>query len=142
VSRRQQIVNLFIKRLEDINKSNGYENDIKKVDEWSMSKLEKQDMPAIVLRDTGSSVDSSTSGSSKNKLEIEIDVMVSDKDTTMATLRTVMSDVLTAVGNETDDLPEYRFYNGDEILAEHQNHIYGGSRMKFTVIYDSFNWEI
>lgn len=140
MNRRQEIIDILMLRLKGISIANGYNNDLMRVDEWAMSKLGEKEMPAIVLRDTGSSVDNSTSNSGANSLQIEIDVLVSDKDTTMSKLRTIMSDVLRAIGNESDDLPEYRTFDGDEILAEHQDRFYGGTRMKFTVVYYAEMW--
>ncbi len=142
MSRRQEIIDTLMLRLNGISIANGYANDLVKVDEWAVSRLNDKDMPALVLRDTGSSVGNSTSGAAQNRLEIEIDVVVSDKATAMSTLRTLISDVLKAIGTESDDLPEYRTYDGDEILAEHQDRFYGGTRMKFTVVYDTASWEI
>lgn len=142
MNRRQQIIDILMLRLQSISITNGYENDLVKVDEWAVSKLTNKEMPALVLRDTGSSVDNSTSGSGANSLQIEIDILVSDKDTTMSKLRTIMSDVLKSIGTESDDLPEYRTFNGDEILAEHQDRFYGGTRMKFTIVYDAISWEL
>jgi hypothetical protein len=142
VSRRQEIVNILKARLQSITVANGYANDIAKVDEWAMSKLQDKDMPALIVRDTGSSVNNGVSGSASYRLSVEVDVLVSDKETTMATLRTVMGDVLHAIGSESDDFYEYRTFNGDEVLVEHQDKLYGGTRMKFTVVYDAPEWEI
>ena len=142
MSRRQEIVDIIKTRLQSISIANGYGNDIVKVDEWAMSKLQDKDMPALVVRDTGSSADNGVSGSCTYRLQIEIDVLVSDKDTTMQMLRSVMSDVLHAIGSESDDVYEYRTFNGDEVLVEHQDKLYGGTRMKFTVVYDAPEWEI
>ena len=142
MSRRQKIVDILKTRLQNISIANGFANDIVKVDEWAMSKLQDKDMPALVLRDTGSSVNNSVSASCSNRLQIEIDVLVSDKETTMQTLRTVMSDVLKAIGEESDDFYEHRTFDGDEVLVEHQDRLYAGTRMKFTVVYDSVSWEI
>ena len=142
MSRRQEIVDILKQRLQNISKKNGYENDIVKVDEWTQSMLKDKDMPALVVRDTGSSVDNSTSASSSYRLHIEVDVLVSNKETTMEVLRTVMSDVLKAVGFESEDFYEYRTFDGDEVLVEHQDKIYGGTRMKFTVVYDAAQWEL
>ena len=142
MSRRQEIVDIIKTRLQSISIANGYGNDIVKVDEWAMSKLQDKDMPALVVRDTGSSADNGVSGSCTYRLQIEIDVLVSDKDTTMQMLRSVMSDVLHAIGYESDDFYEYRTFDGDEVLVEHQDKLYGGTRMKFTVVYDAPEWEI
>jgi len=143
VSRRQEIVDIIKTRLQSISIANGYGHDIVKVDEWAMSKLQDKDMPALIVRDIGSSVDNSMMGSCCSyALQIEIDVLVSDKETTMKTLRTVMSDVLKAVGTQNSNFSEYVTFNGDEVLVEHQEKLYGGTRMKFTVIYDSPEWEM
>lgn len=142
MSRRQEIVDILMSRLNNISIENGFTNDIAKVEEWAVAKLSDKEMPAIVLRDTGSSADSGISGSTAYSLKIEIDVLVSDKETTIAKLRTIMSDILKAIGAESDDLPEYRTYDGDEILAEHQDKYYGGTRMKFTVVYHAIEWEL
>ena len=142
MSRRQEIVDILKARLQSITVANGYTNDIAKVDEWAMSKLQDKDMPALIVRDTGSSVDNGVSGSASYRLSVEVDVLVSDKETTMATLRTVMGDVLHAVGAESDDFYEYRTFDGDEVLVEHQDKLYGANRMKFTVVYDAPVWEI
>ncbi len=142
MSRRQEIVDILMLRLKAISIVNGYANDLVTVDEWRASKVNEKEMPALILRDTSSSVGNRASGSSDHTVQIEIDVLVSDKSTTMAKLRTILADVLKAVGAESDDLPEHRTYEGDEILAEHQDHLYGGARMKFTVVYDTPSWEI
>lgn len=142
MSRRQEIVDILKTRLQNISVANGFANDVVKVDEWGQSKILEKDMPMLVLRDTGSSVSQSASVTSHNQLQIEVDVLVSDKEKTMQTLRSVMSDVLKAVGAESDDFYEYRTFDGDEVLVEHQERIYGGTRMKFSVVYDSASWEI
>ena len=98
-------------------------------------------MPAIVVRDVSSKVDSS-GGSLGHSLSIEIDILVTESVTTMSRLRQIMSNILTAIGTEGDDLLEYRAYEGDDILAEHQDHFYGGARMKFSVDYSTPAWEI
>lgn len=142
MSRRQEIVTILTDRLKAISIANGFTHDIVKVEEWAVAKLNDKDMPALVLRDTGSTADNKISGSAIYDLKIEVDVLVSDKDTTMKTLREIMGDVLKAIGAESDDLPEYRTYDGDEVLAEHQDKYYGGTRMKFTVVYNAAAWEI
>ena len=136
MSRRQEIVDILKARLQTI-------SGIKSVDEWKMARVTDSDMPAVVLRDVGSSVANETSSSSSHSLQIEIDILVSDKETTMPTLRNFMSEVLRVVGSDGDDnFYEYRTYNGDEIIVEHQDKIYGGAQMKFTVVYDATTWEM
>lgn len=142
MSRRQEIVDILMARLKSISIAHGDSHDLVRVEEWAVAKCSERDMPCLVLRDTGSNVNNAMSGSASNSLEVEIDVLVSEKDTTMSALRNIMSDVLKAVGYEDDDLPEYRTFNGDEVLAEHQDKFYGGTRMKFAVVYDSLEWEI
>jgi hypothetical protein len=142
VNRRQEIVDIVKTRLGNISIANGYVNDVAKVDEWSMARIQDSDLPALVVRDTESSVDNSTSASSTHHLQIEVDVLVSSGVTTMQNLRTLMSDVLHAMGSESEDFYEHRTYNGDEVLVEHQDKLYGGTRMKFTVVYDAPVWEM
>lgn len=134
MSKRQIIINAIVARLSAI-------TDIISVNEWIVHKLSEKEMPAIVVRDVGSKVDSS-GGSLIHSLSIEIDILVSENITTMARLRQIMSSVLTVIGTEGDDLFEYRVYEGDDILAEHQDHFYGGARMKFSVNYSTAAWEL
>ncbi len=138
MSKRQAIIDVFVARLSALKVSDG----IVKVDEWIVHKLSEKDMPAIVVRDVSSKPDSGTSGSLSYSLSIEVDILVSDKNTTMKSLRKIMSSVLTAIGTEGDDFIEYRTYDGDDTLAEHQDHFYGGSRMKFSVEYSTAAWEM
>lgn len=142
MSRRQEIVDIIKSRLQNISLANGYQNDIVTVDEWTMSRIEDRDMPALIVRDTSSSTDNSVSGACGYRLSIEIDVLVSDKTTTMQRLRTIMEDVLRAVGEESDDFYEYRAFDGDEVIVEHHDKLYGGTRMKFTVEYTTQQWEM
>ncbi len=142
MSRRQEIVDIIKVRLQNISIANGYRNDIVTVDEWTMSRIEDRDMPALIVRDTGSSTDNSVSGSCTYRLGIDIDVLVSDKDTTMERLRAIIEDVLQAIGEESDDFYEYRTFDGDEVLVEHHDKLYGGTRMKFTVEYTAQEWRI
>lgn len=135
MSKRQTIVNVLIARLSAI-------SDIKSVDDWKVHKLSEKEMPAIIVRDVGSKADSSAYGSIGYVLSIEVDVLVSDSSTTMETLRIIMSNVLTAVGAEGDDFIDHIAYDGDDILAEHQDHFYGGARMKFSVAYSTAAWEL
>lgn len=137
MSKRQTIIDVIVTRLSALQVSDG----IARVDEWIVHKLSEKEMPAIVVRDVGSKVDSS-GGSSMHSLSIEIDILVTESTTTMSRLRQIMSSVLTAIGAEGDDLLEYRAYEGDDILAEHQDHFYGGARMKFSVDYSTAAWTI
>lgn len=137
MSKRQLIIDAIVARLSALKISDG----IVKVDEWIVHKLGEKEMPAIVVRDVSSKVDSS-GGSLGHSLSIEIDILVTESVTTMSRLRQIMASVLTAIGTEGDDLLEYRAYEGDDILAEHQDHFYGGSRMKFSVDYSTPAWEI
>lgn len=142
MSRRQEIVEILKTRLQNISVSNGYANDIVRVDEWIVAKMHESDMPALVLRDVSSSADNGVSGSTGYRLSVEIDILVSDKATTMQKLRSIMSDVLRAIGESGDDFVEYRTFDGDEILVEHQERLYGGCRMRFTIFYDAVVWEM
>ncbi len=135
MSKRQTIVDAVIARLSAI-------PNIISVDDWKVHKLSEKEMPAIIVRDVGSKTDSSAYGSIGHSLSIEVDLLVSDSSTTMATLRTIMSSVLTAIGTEGNDLLDHVTYEGDDILAEHQDHFYGGARMKFSVDYSTAAWEI
>ena len=137
MSKRQTIIDAIVTRLSALQVSDG----IIRVDEWNVHKLGEKEMPAIVVRDVSSKVDSS-GGSLTHSLSIEIDILVTESTTTMSRLRQIMSSVLTAIGTEGDDLLEYRAYEGDDILAEHQDHFYGGSRMKFSVDYSTAAWTI
>lgn len=142
MSRRQEIVDIVKNRLREISVANGYMNDVVKVDEWSMARIQDKDMPSLIVRDVSSSVDNSVSSSSAYSLSIEVDVLTSDKENTLAKLRSLMSDVLQAIGYESEDFYEYRTFDGDEVLVEHQDKIYAGNRMKFTVVYDAAQWEM
>lgn len=138
MSKRQLIIDAIVARLSALKVSDG----IVRVDEWIVHKLNEKEMPAIVVRDISSKTDSSTSGSLNYSLSIEIDILVTENSTTMKRLRQIMSSVLTAIGTEGDDLIDYRTYDGDDILAEHQDHFYGGTRMKFSVEYSTLAWEM
>lgn len=135
MSKRQTIIDAIVTRLSAI-------PNIISVDDWKVHKLNEKEMPAIIIRDVGSKTDSSSYGSIGHALSIEVDVLVSDSSTTMATLRTIMSSVLTTIGAEGDDLLDHITYDGDDILAEHQDHFYGGARMKFSVDYSTAAWTI
>lgn len=135
MSKRQIIVDAIVTRLSAI-------TNIKSVDDWKVHKLGEKEMPAIIVRDTGSKADSSAYGSISYVLSVEVDLLVSDSTTTMATLRTIMSSVLTVIGAEGDDLIDHVTFDGDDILAEHQDHFYGGARMKFSVEYSTAAWEM
>lgn len=137
MSKRQLIIDAIVTRLSALKVSDG----IVRVDEWIVHKLNEKEIPAIVVRDVSSKVDSS-GGSLTHSLSIEIDILVTENTTTMTRLREIMASVLTAIGAEGDDLLEYRAYEGDDILAEHQDHFYGGARMKFSVDYSTLAWEL
>lgn len=135
MSKRQAIVDAFVTRLSAV-------TGVIRADDWVVHKLGEKEMPAIIVRDAGSKTDSSTSFSITHMLSIEVDILVSDSTTTMSTLREIMAGVLTAIGTEGDDIVYHRTYDGDDILAEHQDRFYGGARMKFSVEYSTTAWEI
>lgn len=137
MNKRQLIIDAIVTRLSALKVSDG----IVRVDEWIVHKLNEKEMPAIVVRDVSSKVDSS-GGSLGHSLSIEIDILVTESVTTMSRLRQIMASILTVIGTEGADLLEYRTYEGDDILAEHQDHFYGGARMKFSVDYSTPAWEI
>lgn len=137
MSKRQTIIDAIVTRLSALKVSDG----IVRVDGWIVHKLGEKEMPAIVVRDVSSKVDSS-GGSLTHSLSIEIDILVTESTTTMSRLRQIMSSVLTVIGADGDDLLEYRVYEGDDILAEHQDHFFGGARMKFSVNYSTAAWTI
>lgn len=132
---RQSIVDAFITRLSAV-------TGVIRTDDWVVHKLGEKEMPALIIRDAGSKTDTSTSYSITHVLSVEVDILVSDSDTTMSKLREIMAGVLTAIGAEGDDLIYHRTYDGDDILAEHQDRFYGGARMKFSVEYSTAAWEI
>lgn len=132
---RQSIVDAFVTRLSAV-------TGVIRADDWVVHKLGEKEMPALIIRDAGSKTDTSTSYSITHVLSVEVDILVSDSDTTMSKLREIMAGVLTAIGAEGDDLIYHRTYDGDDILAEHQDRFYGGARMKFSVEYSTAAWEI
>jgi hypothetical protein len=135
--RRQDIFDAIKARLEQV-------DGIKKVYEWAAASLNKEELPAIVVRDVSSRGDNSPSGSTVHFLSVEIDILVSDSDTTMPTLRSLMEKTLEALEEKDDesDIVCYREYVEDEILTSHEGYFYGGARLKTQFKYATQKWRM
>ncbi|WP_108062703.1 hypothetical protein [Poseidonibacter lekithochrous] len=137
---RQKIVGILVEQMEKISASNGFYSEAgTNVSEWREKPLQKDDYPAIIVRDVSSSAydDSSL----KHSLKVEIDVAVSAGDKTTWNMREVSSDVLKAFGYAEEELCFQCEYKGSDSLLEHKDTTYGGVRLEFEVKYNTPRWQ-
>ena len=139
--KRQIIVTSIVEQMKKISSENGFYSQAgKNVYEWMSKPLDKDEYPAIIIRDI---TDNTTDENQilEHKLKIEIDIAINNKDNTTWDMREVTSDVLKAFGILEDTLNYVCSYQGSDSLVEHKADVYGGVRLDFTVDYFSRRWE-
>lgn len=138
--KRQNIVTSIIEQMQSISGANGFLSEAgKNVYEWMSKPLDKDEYPAIIIRDVSdNTIDSDTL---EHSLKIEIDIAINNKNLTTWNMREVTSDVLKAFG-ELEEILNYQCkYQGSDFLVEHKDSVYGGVRLDFTIIYHTRRWE-
>ncbi len=139
--KRQSIVDSIVQELQKISSANGFYSEAGvNVYEWLSKPLDKDEYPAIIIRDIA---DDTTDDNQtlEHKLKVEVDIAINNKDKTTWDMREVTSDVLKAFGVVEDTLNYECKYNGSEFLVEHKDSVYGGVRLEFTITYHTGRWE-
>jgi len=137
---RQKIVTAIVDQMKFISSANGFYSEAgKNVFEWLDKPLDKDEYPAIIVRDPA---DNAADGQVlEHKLKIEIDIAVKDGKNATWNMREVSSDVIKAFGQVEDLLGYQCAYSGNEFLVEHRDTVYGGVRLEFEVNYITSRWE-
>ncbi|PHO10326.1 hypothetical protein CPG37_04570 [Malaciobacter canalis] len=137
---RQKIVDTIIEKLKTISGSNGFYSEAgANVFEWLEKPLDKDEYPAIVVRDPADNVTDDFTITS-HTLKIEVDIAVSGKNTPW-NMREVTSDVIKAFSLVEEELNYQCKCNGSEFITEQKDTTYGGVRVEFDVMYQSRRWE-
>ena len=138
--KRQFIIDSIAEQLKLISAANGFYSEAgKNVFEWLEKPLDKDEYPAIIVRDVTDDV--SDGQILEHSLKIEVDIAVSNKGTSLWDMREVTSDVLKAFG-ELENTINYKCrYLGSDFLVEQKDTIYGGVRLTFSVSYETPRWE-
>jgi hypothetical protein len=138
--KRQIIVDTIAEQMKLISAANGFYSEAgKNVFEWLEKPLDKDEYPAIIIRDV--SDDTNDSQILEHSLKVEVDIAISNKTTSLWDMREVTSDVLKAFGVIEDTINYQCQYLGSEFLVEQKDTIYGGVRLSFTVAYQTGRWE-
>ena len=134
------IVDTIAEQLKLISSANGFYSEAgKNVFEWLEKPLDKDEYPAIIIRDVSDDVKDDQILA--HSLKIEIDLAISNKSTTLWDMREVTSDVLKAF-SVIENIISYRCtYLGNDFLIEQKDTVYGGVRLTFTIEYQTQRWE-
>lgn len=136
---RQSIVDSILENLKKIKIDNGfYSNAGLNVFEWMEKTLEDRDFPALIIRDSSSKVNETSS--LEHILKIEVDIAIKGKNSIWS-MREVSSDVLKTFGIVENILNFKINYLGFESLVEQRESMYSGTRMEFEVIYNTRRFE-
>lgn len=137
---RQTIVDEAIKQMKNISSSNGFYSEAgKNVFEWLEKPLDKDEYPAIIVRDPSDNIADQNNVFS-HSLKIEIDIAVVGKNAPW-NMREVTSDVIKAFKGVEDTLNFSCTCKGNDFIAEQKESLYGGVRVEFAVEYQSMKWE-
>jgi len=138
--KRQFIVDSIAQQLKLISAVNGFYSEAgKNVFEWLEKPLDKDEYPAIIVRDVTDDV--SDGQILEHSLKIEVDIAVSNKATSLWDMREVTSDVLKAFGVLENTINYKCKYLGSDFLVEQKDTVYGGVRLTFSVSYETQRWE-
>ena len=141
--RRQEIIDNLKNGLKTLDVANG--GFVKNFYEWVINPQEIAEYPLIVIRDTEDNVDSDgVSDSSKHNLKIEIDLLVSNTNTTSADLREKMQEILNVIKNLEAQvlLGDYVSFKSNEIELSYDEHLVGLGKIEIEVIYYTEKWGI
>ena len=138
--KRQKIITTIVEQMQLIRSANGFYSEAgKSVFEWLDKPLDKDEYPAIIVRDVSDNTEDSQV--LQHTLKIEVDIAVSNKALTTWDMREVTSDVLKAFGNIEEVLSYECKYLGSDFLVDHKDSVYGGVRLGFLVKYHTGRWE-
>jgi len=138
--KRQKIITTIVEQMQLIRSANGFYSEAgKSVFEWLDKPLDKDEYPAIIVRDVSDNTEDSQV--LQHTLKIEVDIAVSNKALTTWDMREVTSDVLKAFGNIEEVLSYECKYLGSDFLVDHKDSVYGGVRLEFLVKYHTGRWE-
>ena len=141
--RRQEIINNLKTGLKTLDVANG--GFVKNFYEWVINPQEATEYPLIVIRDSEDSVDSEEIAySSKHSLKVEIDLLVSNTNTTPAYLREKMQEILNVIKNleEQTLLGDYVSFKNNEIELSYDEHLVGLGKIEIEITYYTKKWGI
>ena len=136
---REKIVYALVEHLKEIRAKNGYSSEAGLgVYEWLTKPLQRDQFPAIIVRDIADEVQDD--GVFEHRLKIEIDIATKSKETLLE-LREIVADVLRAIG-AFESSEHYRCESlSSEFLLEHKESLFGAARVEFVVIYKTARWQ-
>lgn len=138
--KRQIIVTAIAEQMEKISSANGFYSEAgKNVYEWLDKPLDKDEYPAIIVRDISDTTNDTQV--LEHSLKIEVDIAVSNGKSTSWNMREVSSDVIKAFDQVEKTLNYQCKYLGSDFLVEHKDSVYGGARLEFIVSYQTPRWE-
>jgi len=137
---RQKIVTEIVNQMQQISGAKGFYSEAGvNVYEWLEKPLDKDEYPAIIIRDVS---DEAQEGQVlSHSLKIEIDIAIKNGAETTWDMREVSSDVLKAFGNVEESLNYQCAFIGSDFLLEQKDTVYGGVRLEFKVNYQTRRWE-
>lgn len=145
---RQLIITALDTRLKTILVSGGYATNLGwNVFEWRSTDLQESELPALIYRDisSGEALAITIMGASSKReypLDVEIEVKGADGSTTPAQMRSMIADVIKAIGTDPTfgGLADMTEYNGDETSVLQEDKIMGSTLMRFRIIYRTKIW--
>jgi len=141
--RRQEIIDNLKNGLKTLDVANG--GFVKNFYEWVINPHEIESYPLIVIRDTEDNVESEeVSESSKHSLKVEIDLLVSDANTTPAYLREKSQEILNVIKGleEQTLLGDYVSFKSNEIEFSYDKHLVGLGKIEIEIQYYTEKWGI
>lgn len=140
---RQSIMDNIVTRLKAISTMSGYYADYQFCDEWVLSALTEEELPAIVCRDESEDVlDYQFDKIVDWALHVTVSILVRE-DTAPTTLRNYIQDIYRCIGSDllcggyaTGIKP-----TGDTITMEQEDSVYGVIDVNFDILYSSEAWD-
>ncbi len=143
-STRQQIVDAVKARFVAITTGNGYDANVQKLAEWQLTPFEAADLTAITISDPTEEtlISDKNSGSYTRQLTIVADAVLTEADATAARARTLLADLVKAVGVDPtwSGLARYSLPVRAEVKVDEAGQRIGGVRLEFIVEYSRKPW--
>lgn len=139
---RQKICADRLARLKTIAKSGGYYRNYPVIQEWKLGANSPEDLPAIELRDE--SCDVVTYDEANTAWQLHLDVIISVKgEESQEDLRNYINDVYKCFGTDLSCGGYGRIKpDGDAMLLEQHEDVYGDIEIKFTVSFETKSWDL
>lgn len=148
MSKWQTIINNIDARLRAIQISGGYQTNAgDNVFEWREDDLQPAELPGIVYIDHPARKAEGAIGSFRWSLVVKIYIYAAKGKDTPAEMRTLMADVLKAIGTGTNDLwggqaQDTELTDDSDMFIESRGRVVGEGVLILNIIYDTAKWEI